>query len=114
MYGTSVYSAGEIGAVPDRPYYVVENEAEIEAMFDDGLSVDAKGQSDLVCGYCETRTRTTRNAAHRWFHSHKCKTDSTLAARNRWITEHEIAWDLGVSLPVGHPFAPVVNGRQAA
>lgn len=24
------------------------------------------------------------------------------------------AWDLGVSLPSGHPFAPVVDGRQAA
>lgn len=26
----------------------------------------------------------------------------------------EIAWDLGVSLPEGHPFAPIVDDRLAA
>lgn len=26
----------------------------------------------------------------------------------------ELAWDLGTSLPEGHPFAPSVDGKQAA
>lgn len=26
----------------------------------------------------------------------------------------EVLWDLGVSLPKGHPFAPVVDGKEAA
>jgi len=28
--------------------------------------------------------------------------------------QSEVAWDLGVSLPDGHPFAPIVDGGAAA
>lgn len=37
--------------------------------------------------------------------------------RRSWAdreTQAELAWDLGVSLPEGHPFAPVVEGQHAA
>jgi hypothetical protein len=37
-----------------------------------------------------------------------------LAAKDVIEAQVGIAWDLGVSLPQGHPFAPVVDGKQAA
>ena len=113
-YGMSVYAAGEIGAVPNRSYYVVENEAEIHAMYDDDLSTDAKGRSQVTCGYCSQTTYTTRHAALRWFQNHECRVDPALADRNQFIVQMTQAWDMGIGLPADHPFAPSVDGRRAA
>ena len=60
--------------------------------------------SCLALGYWDATDPTVERL------SHEQKVDAKL----RQIISPELAWDLGVSLPEGHPFAPSVAGRQAA
>ena len=54
---------------------------------------------DELCGYRKRRSDSQRR---NWEDAELRKAQA------------ETAWDLGVSLPTGHPFAPVVDGKLAA
>ena len=91
----------------ERNPSVVETDLEIELHYRDSLE-DGVDRPSFTCGYCQDHFRSSSlDGALRWWHVHECKTLEDLDVS-------ALVWDLGASLPEGHPFAPTVAGRQAA
>ena len=102
-YGFHVEELPQTGRDPS----VVETDLEIELCLRDSWAADID-RPTLTCGYCDDQHQASSlDGALRWWHVHDCKTLEDLDVS-------ALVWDLGASLPEGHPFAPTVAGRQAA
>lgn len=107
--GSLPWGYTEVGPLElsDRDPSLVETDYEIELWHHEQMEAGIR-QPFFTCGYCSDSYRSSSlDNALRWWHAHDCL---TLEQRERLAMLH----DLGASLPAGHPFAPVVDGKLAA